>query len=151
MGNRGLRWLDITVTGKACHAGRPYVGVNAVFHAARLIQAIQSQRFDRRDDNFDVPTPSISVTMITGGTQANVIPNRCRLTVDRRMIPAETTETVMAELQEIIEAVSLGQPEVKFEVEMRPNYWDPYLISETQPIVQVVKELSRESRGTIRS
>jgi len=147
LGNRGLRWLDISITGKACHAGRPHLGVNAIVYAAKLVEAIGSYSFGRRDDRFEASTPSISATMINGGTQVNVIPNRCRLTVDRRMIPGETTETVMAEVQEMIDSISVGEKEVGVEVEMRPAYWDPYLISETEPVVQAVAESIKKATG----
>jgi len=140
LGNRGLRWLDICITGKACHASRPHLGVNAILYAAKLVEAIESHRFERRDNRFEIPTPSMSVTMIDGGTQVNVIPNRCRLTIDRRMIPGETTETVIAEVQEIIDSILSSQKEAVVEVKMRPTYWDPYLISETEPIVQAIVE-----------
>lgn len=147
LGNRGLRWLDISIMGKACHAGRPHLGVNAIVYAAKLVEAIGSYSFERRDDRFEVPTPSISATMISGGSQVNVIPNRCRLTLDRRMIPGETTETVMAEVQEMIDSISAGEKEVGVEVEMRPAYWDPYLISETEPVVQAVAESIKKATG----
>lgn len=138
LGNRGLRWVDICVTGKACHAGRPHVGVNAIFYGAKIVEAIGAHRFERRDDRFDIPTPSMSITMINGGTQVNVIPNRCRLSVDRRMIPGETVETVMSELEKTIDSISMDQEDIGIEIEMRPAFWDPYIISETEPIAQAV-------------
>jgi acetylornithine deacetylase/succinyl-diaminopimelate desuccinylase-like protein len=98
------------------------------------VDAIQSFRFSHRDDNFELSKPSISVTQINGGTQVNVIPNRCRLSVDRRMLPGETTESVMAELEGMIRSISV--PGIGVDIEMRPGHWDPYLISDKEPIVQ---------------
>ena len=146
LGNRGLRWFDIFVTGKACHAGRPHLGVNAIDYSARLAAAIQSFRFTHTDDNFELSKPSISVTLIDGGSQVNVIPNRCRLSVDRRMLPGETTESVMAELEKMIQSISM--PGIGVEVKMRPGFWDPYLISEKEPIVQVLIDAYRQSTGS---
>jgi len=147
LGNRGLRWFDICVTGKASHAGRPHLGVNAIRCGARLVEAIESHRFAHRDDRFEIPTPSLSVTTINGGTQVNVIPNRCRLTVDRRMIPGETVETVMAELEEMIDSITTDEEDVKIDLEMREAYWDPYLISETESVVQAVKDSVQRVTG----
>ena len=75
LGNRGLRWIDIVVKGKASHAGRPHLGINAISYAAKLIEAIHSMEFRNRNDAFDIPTPSISVTMISGGTKVNISRN----------------------------------------------------------------------------
>ena len=136
LGNRGLRWIDVTVRGKACHAGRPWLGINALSYGAKLVDAIHSIKFKIRNDAFEIPEPSISVTMLSGGTKENIIPDRCDLTLDRRMLPGETTETVMSELQEILDSFVEREKELKIEVNMRANYWDPYLISEDEPVVQ---------------
>ncbi len=136
LGNRGLRWIDIFVEGKASHAGRPNLGVNSVFYAAKLIEAIHSMKFKGWNDAFEISSPSISVTMISGGAKVNIIPNRCNLSVDRRMIPGETTETVMKELQDVIKPILKEEKDLRIEIKMRPVTWDAYLLSETEPIVQ---------------
>lgn len=140
IGNRGLRWIDITVRGKASHAGRPHLGTNAIFHGARLVEAIHSMKFRNRNNAFDVPEPSLSVTMIQGGTKENMIPDRCDLVLDRRMIPGETTETVLGELRESIDPILQEGGGLKIDMKVRPNSWDPYLISEKEPIVQALVE-----------
>jgi acetylornithine deacetylase/succinyl-diaminopimelate desuccinylase family protein len=139
LGNRGLRWFDVTVKGQACHAGRPHYGRNAVHGASLLIQAIHDHKFSKRDAHFEIPTPSMSVTMINAGTQVNVIPNRCRFSIDRRMIPGETSGSVLAELREIVDSVLARQEGFEVDIEMRPDWWDPYLIAEDEPIVAALK------------
>jgi len=147
LGNRGLRWFDISINGLACHAGRPHLGINAIQHASKIVQAIHGMKFTRQDDRFEIPRPSISVTMISGGTQVNVIPNRCRLAVDRRMIPGETTDSVLDELNEIVTSVTADQPDIDVEIHIRPECWDPYLISEDEPIVGSLKKGHFEVTG----
>ena len=147
LGNRGLRWIDITLKGKASHAGRPHLGVNAVSYAARLIRAIDSITFKNRNNAFEIPEPSISVTLIHGGTKENIIPDRCELTLDRRMIPGETSETVLAELKDVIDPVLRMKKELEIEIRMRPNSWDPYLISEREPVAQAVIASVEEITG----
>ena len=147
LGNRGLRWVDITVKGKASHAGRPYLGINAISYGARLVEAIHSIKFKNRNDAFDVPEPSLSVTMIHGGSKENIIPDRCELVLDRRMIPGETSETVTAELNTAIDSVLLQEKDLRIECKLRPNRWDAYLISETEPVAQALMEAFREVTG----
>ena len=147
LGNRGLRWFDVSVKGLACHAGRPHLGINAILYASKIVEAIHEMKFIRRDDRFEIPHPSISVTMVNGGTQVNVVPNRCRLSVDRRMIPGETTDSVLHELQEIVSSATAAQPEIGVEIHIRPECWDPYLISEDEPIVVSLKKAHFEITG----
>ena len=147
LGNRGLRWVDVTVKGKASHAGRPHQGVNAILHGARLVEAIHSIQFKNRNGAFDVPEPSLSVTMIYGGTKENIIPDRCDLVLDRRMIPGETSETVMAELKTAIDSVLQQEKDLGIEWKVRPSCWDPYILSEDEPVVQALLEAAKEVTG----
>ena len=147
LGNRGLRWFDISVKGLACHAGRPHLGVNAIQYASKIVAAIHGMKFTRKDDRFEISHPSISVTMINAGTQVNVIPNRCRIAVDRRMIPGETTDSVLHELDEIVSSAIAGQPDIDVEIHMRPESWDPYLITEDEPVVVALKKGHFEVTG----
>jgi acetylornithine deacetylase/succinyl-diaminopimelate desuccinylase len=147
LGNRGLRWLDVTVEGVASHAGRPHLGVNAVERAARLIAAISEMRFAARNDFFEIPEPSISVTTVSGGETVNVIPDRCRFAIDRRMIPGETETQVLAELESVIEPFRQEHPEHAITVDVRPGGWDPYLISADEPVVQAALKAVRHVTG----
>ena len=52
------------------------------------------------------------------------------------MIPGETNETIMEELKRIIAPIVEGESRLQVETKVRPSHFDPYLISEDQPIVQ---------------
>ena len=137
-GQRGLRWVEIVVKGKAAHGGRPHLGVNAVAHAARIVGEIERIKYDLEQANFEVGTPSISVTMIEGGVKVNIIPDQCKISLDRRMIPGETTTTVTAEIEEVLHRVQ--SPGVTTEINFLPARWDPYVISDQEPVVSALRE-----------
>ena len=147
-GNRGLRWIDISVKGKACHAGRPHLGINSVQYAANLIQAITSMKFESQNDFFEVSSPSISVTTIKGGTKVNIIPERCDLAIDRRMMPGETSDSVMKELQQVVDALLQDENELQVEMNVRSGFWDPFLTPENEPVVQATLAAVEEVTGT---
>jgi acetylornithine deacetylase/succinyl-diaminopimelate desuccinylase-like protein len=123
------------------------LGINAIFYGAKLVEAIQAMRFENRNEAFEIPTPTISVTTISGGTKVNIIPDRCDLALDRRMIPGETTETVLEELQAIIDPILAEEKDLQVEVSVRPNYWDAYLLSEKEPVVQATIESFKQVTG----
>ena len=144
LGNRGLRWIDVTFRGRSCHAGRPQLGINPIVYAAKFIEAIQSMKFGNRNDAFEISSPTIAVTMVKGGSKINVIPERCDLSIDRRMLPGEKTETVMDELQRMLDPILEEEKGPHAEMKVRPAHWDPYLISRDEQVAQAtIKSFKR--------
>lgn len=78
---KGLMVLDCTSHGKSGHAAREE-GVNAIYEALADIDWFRSYRFPRVSE-FLGPV-KMSVTMISAGTQHNVVPDRCDFVVDVR-------------------------------------------------------------------
>lgn len=136
-GNRGSLWATITFRGKASHAARPFLGVNAISAAADFIRHVEEFKPDRSDARFEVSTPSLTVTMIQGGVKNNVVPDQATLTIDRRMIPGETSDLVEVELRQLLERIA--RPGISTELEIRKNY-EPYVISEDAMPVMAMKQ-----------
>ena len=144
IGNRGLRWIEVLVKGRASHAGRPHLGANAIQAASRMIQELHRLPLERHHPLFEIPHPSLSVTLIAGGAKINIIPSRCSFSIDRRMVPGETTESVLGEIKEI---VGKNKEEgISAEVRVIHSGWDPYAIDPELPAVrglcQTVEEIS---------
>lgn len=78
---RGLMVLDGIIRGKAGHAARDE-GENAIHGAMEDIRAIRGLQFDKRSPWL--PDPGAQVTMISAGTNHNVVPDLCRYVVDVR-------------------------------------------------------------------
>lgn len=78
---KGLMVLDVTVRGRAGHAAREE-GVNALYKALPDIEWFRTYRFERTSPLLG--PVRMSVTVISAGTQHNVIPDVCRFTVDVR-------------------------------------------------------------------
>jgi tripeptide aminopeptidase len=79
------------VRGRAAHAGiRPENGRSAIVAAARGIAAMQLGRID--------PETTANVGTITGGTNANVVAERCRVEAEARSIDPTRAETVATEI-----------------------------------------------------
>jgi acetylornithine deacetylase/succinyl-diaminopimelate desuccinylase family protein len=145
IGNRGLRWIEVTVKGRASHAGRPHVGANALQAAARMIAGLEKIDFKARHPLFEIPSPSLSVTMIQAGTKINIIPERCTFAIDRRMIPGETSEIVSREIEEIVrQNLSAG---ISAEVRITHEGWDPYALDPRSSLVAGLSRAVREVVG----
>ena len=78
---KGLMVLDITAHGKSGHAARGE-GVNALYEALDDLRWIRDYRFPKVSE-FLGPTV-MNATVISAGTQHNVIPDTCSIVVDVR-------------------------------------------------------------------
>ena len=47
-------------------------------------------------------SPTVSVGVISGGTQPNIVPDRCTLDVDRRSLPGETENGLRSEMRRFL-------------------------------------------------
>ena len=61
-------------------------------------------------------SPQLTVGLIKGGINTNVVPDRVTFRLDRRMIPEESSVEVEAELRRVIEEAGKAMPEAKVTV-----------------------------------
>jgi succinyl-diaminopimelate desuccinylase len=139
MATKGVLRADIIVTGKGAFGARPYLGINAINHAASLI--LEIKRLDERlrgDPRLKHPLlepPSVLVAMISGGEASNLVPDRCKLTVTRRMHPRETLEGCLEEYRDIIERLRGEDPEFKAGVIPWEGFRPPVEVPAESPVV----------------
>ncbi|MCO6466315.1 MAG: M20/M25/M40 family metallo-hydrolase [Bradyrhizobiaceae bacterium] len=89
---RGLLVLDCETQGIAAHAAHTSAD-NAIYAAVDSIRWFQRYNFIERSDTLGYVT--MNVTQIQGGTQHNMIPDKCTFVVDVRTTDAYTTEQVI--------------------------------------------------------
>lgn len=99
-GHKGGVALRITAEGTAAHSALPHLGTNAIEAMAPVIAAIQAEhaRLQEIPPTTELGTATVSVTMIAGGSGANVIPAACTIVASRRTIPGEDSEPVYEHL-----------------------------------------------------
>ncbi len=106
--HRGVVRPLIRVHGQTAHSSRPYLGINAIDGAARLLGAIRAYDRDLSTRRHPlVGCACVSATRIEGGFADNVIPDRCDIVLDRRLLPGEDIDTAMAELQALLESADV--------------------------------------------
>ena len=98
--SKGVVRLSVQTRGRAAHSSDPALGTNAIYHMRRVLEAVETElapALERRG-HPQLGAPTICVGTIAGGTQANIVPDRCRVQIDRRTLPAERPADVVAEL-----------------------------------------------------
>lgn len=99
--HKGALRGQIVTHGKAAHSSEPDKGESAIFHMARVLAAIEEygRELTRRPPHPLLHGPTVSVGLITGGNAPNIVPDRCEISLDRRVLPTEELATVEAELR----------------------------------------------------
>lgn len=137
---RGLAWLHITVKGKPAHASQPQLGVNAIIKANKIITELEKygKKLAKKTHPF-LGNPTCTVTMVEGGFKENVVPDRCKITVDRRINPDETVKRAKKELENVLKKLRRKDPKLKFSVEVS-RVFEPAEIPADLPIVKTVRK-----------
>lgn len=99
---KGLLKLRLTARGRAGHAARPHLAVNAIVRAAQDVLAIENLSFDT-EDPF-VGRPTAAATMVRGGVRSNVVPDVCEITVDARTVGAFDNDAMLAAIRAAVDA-----------------------------------------------
>ena len=94
----------IRAKGKAAHSGRPELGVNAILAASQLTSLFDARDHELRALNHPlVGHASLSVTRIAGGVADNVIPETCEMVLDRRLLPGESLDAALDDLNSLLD------------------------------------------------
>ncbi|SBW10613.1 Peptidase M20 [uncultured delta proteobacterium] len=107
VGEKGLLWLKITVTGKQVHSAFPYRGVNALDAGGSLIADLRGlhQRFAEKNALFDPPTSTfVPTAMISGNPQVNQIPGEFVFHMDCRLLLPYTADEVQGAVRTLADA-----------------------------------------------
>jgi acetylornithine deacetylase len=136
--HKGSLWLQLETRGRAAHGATPQLGENAVHEMARIVEVIETgyaaQLRKRRHPLLG--TGTVNVGMIHGGTQPNIVPDRCAITIDRRTLPGETETGVRREIAALLRAKKLA-------VKIVSTKLAPCLPLETSPQLPLVRHFLR--------
>lgn len=105
-----VRWR-ILVRGKSAHSSKPHLGVNAISHMARIVLAIEAdgERLAKSSHPL-LGSATVNVGVIHGGAQVNFVPDSCAIEIDRRLVPEETADQVLAHYGRILAELNHAHP-----------------------------------------
>ena len=117
--HNGCLHLEVEVNGRSAHAAMPFTGVDALEAATAILSALYDWRKGlaaKTSDIAGIGSPQLTVGLIKGGINTNVVPDRVTLRLDRRMIPEENPAEAEAELRQIIADAAAAFPKARVEV-----------------------------------
>jgi acetylornithine deacetylase len=136
--HKGSIWLELKTRGKAAHGATPQLGQNAVHKMARIVDALEVDYAARLRKRWHplLSTATVNVGTICGGTQPNIVPDRCVITIDRRTLPGETETSVRREIAVLLRAKRLS-------AKISSTKLAPCLPLETNPKLPLVRRFLR--------
>ncbi|MDR5709086.1 MAG: M20/M25/M40 family metallo-hydrolase [Armatimonadota bacterium] len=130
--------VRIELSGIPAHGGEFEAGRNAILQAAELLRAFEAMAFVRAEHPL-VGHGGFNVMEIRGGKLALVVPDRCTLSVDFRILPGQDLEAVKQEVLRVV-AEHGGNAEVLDES-------PPFELSEDAPVLSLLREAYEQALG----
>ena len=155
--------------GRSCHSGMNFMGINALEESIPImVELMELKKKVEVRESKDIPgfpkfgsgekrnmTPMFNLDIIHSGTKANIVPNLCTLTINRRIIPDENIKDVM---KEISEAIERGKAKSKLlDVKTTFHYGYPALrvdpnapdVKRMKKVISMVQNIPEEKITTI--
>jgi putative selenium metabolism hydrolase len=140
-GGRGRAEIHFETIGRPAHSSTPQLGVNAVHEMMKVIADVES---------LPLPTDPLLGPALLALTDIisepypgySVIPSRCRVTYDRRLLPGETAENVLSALPRppgvnLRARLTEGEHRTYTGVVWRgPKFFPAWVLDEAHPLVQ---------------
>jgi acetylornithine deacetylase/succinyl-diaminopimelate desuccinylase family protein len=141
---KGALWLRISTLGKSAHGSRPHLGVNAVEKMMKLMERLNSIPLETEHPLLGKPT--LNVGTIQGGTKINIVPDRCEIEADRRMLPGEKKEEVLEKMKETLDSLRSRDPFFQYRIE-EIDFAEPSEVNPEEEIVKIAVDAIQEVMG----
>ena len=146
--HKGFVWLELETRGRAAHGSRPDLGVDAIVKMGHVLAGLDAldRRLRARPTHPLLESGSLHASLVEGGQELSSYPERCLLRAERRTIPGETPELVVAEVEAVLDGLAGADPD--FHASVRATFdRPPFEVAETEPIVEVVRAAVCAAQG----
>ncbi len=147
--HKGFVAFEAETRGRAAHGSRPELGIDAIAKMGRVLVGLDELDRTLRDGPQHplLGAGSLHASVIEGGQEYSSYPARCLLKAERRTIPGETPELLLAELEEMVRRAGEGDADFRCDVRLELSR-DPFQVDVEEPIVQAVR---RQATGVLAS
>jgi acetylornithine deacetylase len=104
IGHKGFEWADVTTVGVAAHGSRPDDGVDAIAMMGRVLAGVEEieRSFIAGAAHPLLGRPSIHASLIEGGRELSTYPDRCKLSIERRLVAGEPHGILGREIEALL-------------------------------------------------
>lgn len=152
LGHRGVWWAELETHGQIAHGSMPFLGDCAVRHMGAVIAAFEAQLFPLlKTKHTSMPVvpdgakeSTLNINSVHGGLAegfdglpAPLVPDSCRMIIDRRFLIEENLDEVKAEVADILKSLATTRPDFRYDLrdlfEVHPSMTEP-----DQPVAREV-------------
>ena len=147
---RGRTWADVSVWGQSAHASIEGAGNNAIMQAVRLLQALNpAQKRVPFKPHPHVGNFFWQCTVVQGGIEPAIIPDKCVVTVDARPVPGQHCSEIWDVFNQLLD--ELHQADSSFNatcqvIESR----EPWETPEQHPLVRLAGQALTASGAEVK-
>lgn len=120
MAHKGRVWFVLEIQGVPAHASTPWKGADAIAAMAEVIAEIRTE-VEQLPNCGTMGKSTVCFGQIQGGQQPYVVSDRCRATVDMRLVPPCNTDTAVSLVKKAMETAMQKIPGVKGSWEITGN------------------------------
>lgn len=146
---RGDTYLEVQLSGIAAHSGRPADGRSAIIAAARLITLLmENQEHLDAHGHPLLGAGSWSPGIIAGGQGTSMVADACRVSIDRRRLPAEDAAQIASWLVAAAAEADITGDGIGLDVEVKMEM--PGFITEPDaPLVTTLQAAAEAVTGSV--
>ena len=106
--HKGVLRFEIETVGSPSHSSKPHLGVNAIHHMSRVLDALETRYIPTLSEISHplVGNPTICTALIRGGTALNIVPAQCVISLDRRVNPGEDSRRILADIDDLLASLA---------------------------------------------
>lgn len=108
---KGVLRFRIVTHGVAAHSSKPHLGHNAISDIARVVLELEAENERLASQKHPLlGAATVNVGVVRGGVQVNLVPNNAAIEVDRRLLPHERAEEVVAGYEALLHRIRQHHP-----------------------------------------
>ncbi len=143
--HKGALWLAVELEGKSGHGSDPEGAVSAIAAAASFIEWLRddTQQAAEQEEDGLLGSPTVNVGKIEGGQALNIVPARCRIEIDRRSLPRESHDQIVARIRRHLDDLKAAGRILQGRVEILKDA-RPFRTASESPAVQRLLQACEE-------
>ena len=141
-GHRGRAEIQVTLRGQPVHAADPSKGFNCIYGITKVVEGVRLLNDKLPTDPFLGKATAAVTNIECDSTGPNNLPESCRITIDRRLIPSEQPKKVLAQVKELcrgtrakIEIVAYDRPSYRGLRLPMEKYFPTWVLPEDHPLI----------------
>jgi len=152
LGHRGVWWAEIETRGRIAHGSMPFLGDCAIRHMGAVVEAFENHLYPQLAQKHTampvVPegarSSTLNINSMHGGQMEGIdglpsplVPDSCRMIIDRRFLIEESLDEVKLEVTNILEELKENRP--SFDYRLKELFEViPSMTDRNAPVVQCV-------------